>query len=79
MASQDEYQQQQFFNKTQEQILTEKLKVILFQNKDAMKQMNDDIMLGIPLCYRVNKNNDGGVVIQRGNWLQLMEDQKFYK
>lgn len=79
MASQDEYQQQQFFNKTQKQILTEKLKVILFQNKDAMKQMNDDIMLGIPLCYRVNKNSDGGVVIQRGNWLQLMEDQKFYK
>ncbi len=79
MASQDEYQQQQFFNKTKKQILTEKLKVILFQNKDAMKQMNDDIMLGIPLCYRVNKNSDGGVVIQRGNWLQLMEDQKFYK
>jgi len=57
MASQDEYQQQQFFNSSEEDRMNAILTDLRKNNKKELKQMFDNDIMGKPYGYRFTKEN----------------------
>lgn len=65
MASQDEYQQHQFFKLSQEDMANKICRDFRINNKDVLKSMWEDDILGIPYEYRFNKKENGTVLIEK--------------